>query len=98
MCTSIKSMLYRKALRMSRHSASETNIGNMVTLITKDIYCIEVNPWVYLDLVVLIVQTITGLYLLWAKIGDAAYLGIGLLLISLPLQSKYNIIIETRII
>lgn len=75
---------------MATQSSDETNIGRMVTLITKDIYCIEMNPWVYLDLVVSIVQAATGLYLLWAKIGDAAYLGIGLLLIALPLQSEYT--------
>lgn len=73
---------------MSSNSSTETNIGNMVTLFTKDIYNIEYNPWVYVDLTVLFVQTGTGLYLLWAKVGDAAYMGIGLLTLVLPLQSK----------
>lgn len=67
---------------------AETNVGNMVTLITKDIYCIEYNPWVYVDMSVLLIQTVTGLYLMWRKIGDAAYLGIGLLMVALPLQGR----------
>lgn len=73
---------------MSRNSLTETNVGNIVTIITKDIYCIEYNPWVYVDMTVLVVQTGTGLYLLWMKIGNTAYLGIGLLMIVLPLQGR----------
>lgn len=88
MFTSVKSLLYRKALRTSKNSSTGINVGNMLTLITKDMQCIESNPWVYIDLTVLFVQTGTGLYLLWMKIGNAAYLGIGLLSIALPLQSE----------
>ena len=85
---SLKSLLYRKALRLSPASFSETNLGNIVTILTKDIHTIEDNLWLVMDLVIYIIQTLTIAYLLWAKMGDACFIGLGLMAVALPIQSK----------
>lgn len=96
--TSLKSLLYYKVLRISKLSLSSTGVGNIVTIITKDISCIEFNLFVIMDTIVWIVQVITSSYLLWAKIGHSAFVGIGILLGILPFQCKFSVVVETPLI
>ncbi|KAJ8925148.1 hypothetical protein NQ315_001333 [Exocentrus adspersus] len=83
---SLKSLLYRKALRLSSAAFSDTNLGNIVTILTKDINTIEENLWMMMEFVIAFIQTGTISYLLWNRMGNAAFVGIGLLFFSLPLQ------------
>lgn len=86
---SLKALLYYKLLRMSKMSLSNTGVGNIVTLITKDISFIDFNFVVIMDTTVWVLQTFTSAYLLWAKLGHSAFLGIGILFIVLVFQCKY---------
>ncbi|KAJ8931650.1 hypothetical protein NQ314_015402 [Rhamnusium bicolor] len=79
--------IYRKALKLSPASFSETNLGNIVTILTKDIHTVEENLWLLMDLVVYILQTLTISYLLFAKMGDACFIGLGLMFVALPIQT-----------
>lgn len=89
--TSLKSLMYRKSLKLSPSAFSETNLGNIVTILTKDIKSVEENMWLVIDLIMYIIQFLTSCYLLWAKLGNSAFIGIGLLLVALPLQSKLKL-------
>lgn len=85
---SLKSLLYRKSLKLTPSSFSDTNLGNIVTVLTKDIIAMEQNMWLIMDLIVYIIQFLTACYLLWSRLGNSAFIGIGLLLIALPIQGK----------
>lgn len=88
MQTSLKSLLYRKSLKLSSSSSSGTNLGNLVTIITKDIRCVEQNLWIVKDFVKFVLQYVTVAYLMWTRIGNAAFVGLGLICAALPLQGK----------
>lgn len=88
---SLKSLLYRKILRLSPAALADTHLGNIVTILTKDINIIEENLWIMMEFVIVFIQTCTISYLLWIRMGNAAFVGIGLLLLTLPLQSKFEL-------
>lgn len=85
---SLKSLIYRKSLKLSPNSFSDTNLGNIVTILTKDIKAVEENMWLAIDLIIYTIQFLTSCFLLWAKLGNSAFIGIGLLLVALPIQGK----------
>lgn len=91
----LKSLLYRKALRMSR-MASGKNVGHIVTLVTKDIFCVEKNMWMARDLLKFIIDIATTSYLLYHKIGNTAFIGVGLVFIGVPLQSELQIYLKAK--
>lgn len=83
----LKSLLYRKALRLSP-AAVGTNLGNIVTLITKDIQIIDNNLWMLRDFSQFFIDFFTVAYLLYNRIGSPGFIGIGLICIGIPIQSK----------
>lgn len=91
----LKSLLYRKALKLSPEAAG-TNLGNVVTLITKDINILDQNLWMIRDFLLFFVDFGTVAYLLYNKIGIPAFIGLGLLFIGIPLQGR--IVINSIII
>lgn len=93
MQAALKSLLYRKALKLSPDAAG-TNLGNVVTLITKDIDLIDKNWWLIRDFLLFFVDFVTVGYLLYNKIGISAFIGLGLLFIGIPLQGMIRIVIH----
>lgn len=85
---SLKSLLYRKALKMSPCSSSGTNLGNLITLITKDINSVEHNLWLLKDITIFFIQFFTVSYLLYNKMGNPAFVGLGMMFIALPIQGN----------
>lgn len=88
MRASLKTLLYRKALKLSPSSAGETNLGNLITLITKDIDSIEDNIWILREVTVFFIQFFTVCYLLYNKVGVTGFIGIAIMFTSLPLQGE----------
>ncbi|XP_057662641.1 probable multidrug resistance-associated protein lethal(2)03659 [Diorhabda carinulata] len=84
--TTLQSLLYDKMLKLSSTSVSDTNSGNLITVMTKDISIIEGNLWVVKDFVIFLVQTTTVFYLLWKKLGNAAFIAVGMFALALPVQ------------
>lgn len=76
---------------MSDAALAEITMGKIVTLITKDIFAVELmvifinEIWIGLFL--------TGLicYLIYQKIGVAAFVGVGFFLIILPIQGEFKV-------
>ncbi|XP_044266082.1 ATP-binding cassette sub-family C member 4-like [Tribolium madens] len=84
--TAVCSFIYRKALKMTESSLSDITMGKIVTLITKDIFAIEMVVNFGNDIWIGLVQTAIICGLIYGKIGIAAFAGVGFFLIVLPLQ------------
>ncbi|KAJ8957017.1 hypothetical protein NQ318_012189 [Aromia moschata] len=70
MQASLKSLMYRKILRLSPEAFSSTSLGNVVTILTKDIYTIETSSWLVMDIIIAAAKSVTVSYLLWSKLGE----------------------------
>lgn len=81
----LKSLLYRKSLKLSS-AASEASLGNIVTLITKDIHILERNMWLVKEFVLFIIQFGTAASLLYIKIGKFTFVGLGLFVVAVIIQ------------
>lgn len=86
--TSFSSLIYRKALRLSPLALSEISLGNIVTIITKDVQTFEKAIWIFNESVVTFVQTAVLSYLLYLRIGVVSLVGVGVLLSIMPIQCK----------
>ncbi|CAG9859523.1 unnamed protein product [Phyllotreta striolata] len=83
---SLQTLLYDKILRFSSTSLANSNSGNLITILTKDIHCIESNLWIFKDFAIFTVQSVTIFYLIWSKVGLAAFSAVVVYCIALPVQ------------
>eukprot|EP00051_Salpingoeca_urceolata_P017449 m.237611 g.237611 ORF g.237611 m.237611 type:complete len:1401 (-) comp18957_c0_seq3:248-4450(-) len=80
------SMLYRKALSVSKQSLARITVGLVVNLCSNDVErFIEANIFSHF-LWIAPVQTAVVLYLLWQEIGWAALVGLSAITLSIPIQ------------
>ena len=88
--TSVCSLLYRKSLKLTLDSLSEVTVGKIITIMTKDVDVFFNFIYYGNDVWIPLVQTAVVCYLIYSKIGVAAFAGIGFFLIVLPLQSTHR--------
>lgn len=88
--TSFSSLVYRKALKLTPSALSEISLGNVVTLITKDVHTFEQSIWIINELWVGLIQACLLCYLLYSRIGAISFVGVAILLSIVPVQSEYN--------
>lgn len=91
--SSLSSLIYRKSLKLSSSSLDSISLGNIVTMITKDIYAIEMAAWIFIDLFVHMTKTLTVCYLLYNKMGNVGFVGIVFVFSVLPVHGKYLLVI-----
>lgn len=89
--TAFCSLMYRKSLKLTATSLTEIPIGKIVTLMTKDVVAFEKIIFYGNDIWIGFVQAAMVCYLIYDKMGVAAFAGVGFLLIVIPFQSKYPI-------
>lgn len=92
--TSFSALIYRKALKLKPSAFSEITMGNIVTLITKDVAAFEGAFMFINDIWVGFIQTILIAYLIYTRIGLSVLAGVGFFVLIVPLQStcqKQNI-------
>ncbi|KAH8420816.1 hypothetical protein KR222_005629 [Zaprionus bogoriensis] len=81
------SMIYRKALRLSRTALGDTTIGQVVNLISNDVGRLDVSVihvhYLWLGPVEIGVVT----WLMWREIGVSAFFGVAVMLLFVPLQA-----------
>lgn len=82
-------LLYRKALRLSRTSLSKTTVGQIINLLSNDVSKFDEGFVLFHFLWIAPMQACIGLYLIYREIGESAFFGMAFLLAFIPLQSKF---------
>ncbi|XP_044250789.1 probable multidrug resistance-associated protein lethal(2)03659 [Drosophila takahashii] len=82
----LSSMIYRKALRLSKSSLGEISAGHIITLISNDLNRVD-SVLQYTHILWLgPLQTFLVTYLLYKEVGVAAVFGMSFMLLFIPLQ------------
>ncbi|CAH1100451.1 unnamed protein product [Psylliodes chrysocephalus] len=89
------SLIYRKALRLTPSALADTSLGNIVTVITKDVTQFEHSLNIFNDIWISIVQTIVICYLIYQRVGVSSVVGVLILLAVIPVQGYTSRIIRS---
>ncbi|KAG5858257.1 hypothetical protein JTB14_001314, partial [Gonioctena quinquepunctata] len=84
------SMMYRKSLRMTKSAIAKTTIGQMVNLMTNDVARFDMITQSFHYLWIAPMEVVIIMIMLYFYVGPTALLGCVMLLLSIPLQSKYR--------
>ncbi|XP_025192648.1 multidrug resistance-associated protein 4-like [Melanaphis sacchari] len=80
------SIIFQKALRLSNTALGETTVGQVVNLLSNDVYRFD-NVVIFLNYLWLgPIQTVFVTYFLWQEIGVSSIIGVAILLLAIPLQ------------
>lgn len=84
------SLIYRKSLRLSKSALAETTVGQMVNLISNDVSRFDLSTVYLHQLAMGPTEIIIGMVLLYNYVGWASLTGAVFLLISIPIQCKFQ--------
>lgn len=84
-----KGLMYRKALRLSKSTISDGVAGQLLNLMTNDVQKFEFFTWGH-NLWGGPLDTIICGYFMYHEVGVAAFVGLGVILLLMPVQSKYS--------
>nr|XP_023012684.1 multidrug resistance-associated protein 4-like [Leptinotarsa decemlineata]XP_023012685.1 multidrug resistance-associated protein 4-like [Leptinotarsa decemlineata]XP_023012686.1 multidrug resistance-associated protein 4-like [Leptinotarsa decemlineata] len=84
--TAFCSVIYRKCLKMTSTALSKITVGKIVTLMTKDVTAIELAIFYGNDAWIGFVQAIIVCYLIYYRMGLAAFVGIGFFIVVMLIQ------------
>lgn len=84
-----RSLIYRKALKLSKTAMMESTVGQMVNLISTDVSRFHYICLHLYQIFVTPIQTMIALYLLFATVDATAMVGVGLLMLFIPILCKY---------
>ncbi|EFA03656.1 probable multidrug resistance-associated protein lethal(2)03659 [Tribolium castaneum] len=81
-----RSLIYRKALTLNKNALMKSTVGQMVNLMSSDVskfsyICLHVHQMILAP-----IQTVIVLYLLFSTVNTAAMVGVGLLIVFIPIQ------------
>uniref|UniRef100_A0A1Y1N121 ABC transmembrane type-1 domain-containing protein n=2 Tax=Photinus pyralis TaxID=7054 RepID=A0A1Y1N121_PHOPY len=94
MAIACSSFIYRKSLTLTHTRLVQVTSGHILNLLSTDVSHLEYGLLVVHYIWISPIQVVVGIYLLYRVIGVAAFLGISLHLLYIPLQS--NIFISVR--
>lgn len=81
-------LIFLKAVRLSAFGLKETNVGEIVNLLSSDVNRFEGNLIFLLYIILSLIQLPLFSYFLWKEVGAAALSGVCALLLLTPLQCK----------
>ncbi|CAG9854244.1 unnamed protein product [Phyllotreta striolata] len=81
------SLIYRKALKLSKSSLAETTVGQMVNLLSNDVGRFDQAVHLLHYFYFAPIQTLIVMYLLYVNVGVASLGGVVFLLLGIPFQS-----------
>ncbi|CAG9854961.1 unnamed protein product [Phyllotreta striolata] len=84
--TSICSVLFRKCLKLPVSALSDLTTGRIVNLMTKDVAAVEKFIFYFNDTLIGIAQAVIVFGLLFVRMGLSAFVGMGILCVTIPLQ------------
>ncbi|KAH8352145.1 hypothetical protein KR084_002249, partial [Drosophila pseudotakahashii] len=99
MRVALSSMIYRKALRLSKRALGNTMSGHVVNLLSNDISRLDNTPYYLHYLWVGPLQTVVVTYLMYQEIGIAALFGVIFMSLFIPLQmflGKLTAVLQLR--
>ncbi|KAH1021181.1 hypothetical protein HUJ04_010728 [Dendroctonus ponderosae] len=86
MRTAFCSLVYRKALKLTPTAMNEISLGNVITVITKDVMIFERNIMLFNDVWIEIIRLAVVSFLIYNKMGWAGLVGVGVLFTIVPVQ------------
>ncbi|XP_069668825.1 probable multidrug resistance-associated protein lethal(2)03659 isoform X2 [Periplaneta americana] len=89
------SMIYRKALKLSKSALGETTVGHAVNLMSNDVSRFDVMLLFLAYIWIGPLETLIVGYLVWQQIGVSAIIGIAAVLVIIPLQGILGKIISS---
>ncbi|EDS36162.1 multidrug resistance-associated protein 1 [Culex quinquefasciatus] len=84
------SLMYRKALRLSRNALSDTSPGKVVNLMSNDVNRFDILSYLLCYMWSAPIVTIIVLVLLWHEVGWAGPIGMGVIFVVTPIQSVFG--------
>lgn len=81
------SLIYRKALKLSKTALGEATVGQVVNLLSNDVSRFDSSVLFMHYLWIGPLQTFAVTYFLWRQIGIASVVGVACLLVFIPLQA-----------
>lgn len=88
------SMIYRKTLRLTLNALGETTAGQVVNLLSNDVGRFETSILFIHYLWIAPIQLICVSIILYLAIGWSAFIGVGFIILFVPLQSKFILIFK----
>ncbi|XP_069668827.1 probable multidrug resistance-associated protein lethal(2)03659 isoform X2 [Periplaneta americana] len=89
------SMIYRKALKLSKSALGETTVGHAVNLMSNDVSRFDVMLLFLAYIWIGPLETLIVGYLVWQQIGVSAIIGIAAVLVIIPVQGILGKIISS---
>ncbi|KAI2474106.1 ATP binding cassette (ABC) transporter subfamily C member [Diabrotica virgifera virgifera] len=84
--TALCSLLFRKVLKLSPAAMTKASLGNIVTLITKDVQQIRRSMFAFNDIWVFTVVISVTCYLLYARLGVLTFFAVGMHFCIIPIE------------
>lgn len=94
---SVCSMIYRKALKLSKNALGETTAGQVVNLLSNDVGRLDLSVLFIHYLWIGPLECIVITYLMYREIGISSVIGVVFLLLFIPLQGKFTVSISVTV-